>query len=180
MVVSHLVGRGGFETRPYAVPVHRRFEPGAGSGPLLRGRPMQNARCRRPIVYSQGLVYPLRAALRLLASHSQSEGDGAAFVHLATPRPSFLASAYLLDVWATRPPRRAGIPCEGRFARSRPLALCEGEGPLCPSDISPAERGQPYPLVAVLQWSHGGERGFCPALPQWLDVQSAGFPRPRE
>ena len=108
------------------------------------------------------------------------EGEGAAFVHLATPRPSLLFSAYLLDVWATRPPPRAGIRCEGRFARSRPLALCEGEGPLCPSDISPAERGQPYPLVAVLQWSHGGERGFCPALPQWLDVQSAGFPRPRE
>ncbi len=76
VVVSRLVGRDGFETRPYAVPAHRRFESGAGSGPLLRGRPMQNARCRRPIVHSQGLVHPLRAALRSLASPSRGEGEG--------------------------------------------------------------------------------------------------------
>ena len=76
VVVSRLVGRDGFETRPYAVPAHRRFESGAGPGLLLRGRPMQNARCRRPIVHSQGFVHLLRAALRLLASRSRRDGEG--------------------------------------------------------------------------------------------------------
>ena len=57
-------------------------------------------------------------------------------------------------------PVRPGIPCESRFALSRPLtlregdgrlalcegdgrlALCEGDGCLCPSDISPVNGGE--------------------------------------
>ena len=41
-----------------------------------RGRPLQNPRCRSPMVSSQGFVHPLRSAFRLLASPSRCEGDG--------------------------------------------------------------------------------------------------------
>ncbi len=38
--------------------------------------------------------------------------------------------------------------------------------------------GPPYcPRIPLsLTLSHGGERGFCPALPQWLDVRPAEAP----
>ena len=42
----------------------------------------------------------------------------------------------------------------------------------CPSEL-------PRPLARVplsLALSHGGERGFCPSLPFWMDVPSAEAP----
>ncbi len=47
--------------------------------------------------------------------------------------------------------RLGGHPLRCRSAPSRPLALCEGEGPLCPSDISPTSGGKP---------SHSSTLGF--------------------
>ena len=67
-------------------------------------------------------------------------------------------------------------PPASRFACRVPLLLTQkGEGgvvsPLCPSDISPAQRGKPCPMTTPitlsLALSHRG-RGDCAALPLWI------------
>ncbi len=58
-------------------------------------------------------------------------------------------------------------------------SLREGVSPLCPSDISPAERGKPCPVAApitlTLALSHRG-RGDAAACPLWMGVQPAEVP----
>ena len=190
VVVSRLVGRDGFETRPYAVRAHRRFESGAVPGLLLRGRPMQNARCRRPIVHSQGFVHLLRAALRLLASRSRRDGEGGSVGWRVCCGDGGFGGL------VGRPPLLSpDPPLPNPFPRRRPLQNRIVAPPLVPvhphpNPLPPSGRGDftcPtasllafHPLKrrndGVLQWSHGGERGFCPALPQWSDVPSAEAP----
>ena len=58
--------------------------------------------------------------------------------------------------------RDSYIPCERRSACSRPLRRAKGRAPFVLRTFPPQSGGNPTPLVAVLQWSYGGERGFCP------------------
>ena len=68
----------------------------------------------------------------------------------------------------------AGIPCV-RFA-PRPLTLCEGDAPLCPSDISPASGGNPATFSLTLALSHQ-ERGELSGIPGDPAPLDSGFRR---